>query len=667
MPSKRLVEIAAVVSPFRQFRLALVAGMLRRMAIAFARTIINVMQRWSYAFLDYLCRQKIMDDNLFRFYKGKADALAGGLMRLKRLGRAFVAAELATFLLAVASVVAFTAIDGVGEWTLYLSAALLLAYVAVRRLDVKNGERIEAMENRRSVYEKEMAYQRGDFTPFDDGGVYADPKHEYSFDMDIFGPQSLYNRVCRAVTTGGADRLAEILNGCALSANGTSDGINRLNEAVKELAEREEWRANFMAFGQKGRIATADITSALGGMKDVRITPIIASPAVLFLAWAAVAGFWAAVALALFASVSANLPLWWGVWQFAVVYIVCSAPLRGISKAVGRLHKQLKSYVGLMRLMLDLNPSAEENKALVQALSVNGGDALASFAEMERLLDGLDRRGNVLGMMISNALFLSDYFLVRRFLRWQRLYLGCIRSWIDAVGDMDARVSMATFRYNEPSATDAEFVDDAKVVFEAEGLCHPFLGAAAVRNDFAIADGNYYIVTGANMAGKSTFLRSIGINCILARAGMPVFASHLRLSVFSLFSSMRTSDDLAHGISYFNAELLRLRQLIDSCKRSPRTLIVLDEILKGTNSLDKLNGSRMFLDAMSELPVSGVIATHDLELSKMAGERPDRFHNYCFEIRLSDEITYTYKIAAGVARNQNATYLLRNIVKEIKS
>lgn len=608
-----------------------------------------------------------MGDSLFELYKGKTDALAVGLARLKRLGRVFVAAELATFLLAVAAVVAFTAIDGVGVWPLYLSAALLLAYVAVRRLDVRNGERMEAMDSRRGVYENEMKYLCGDYSPFDDGGRYVDAKHEYTFDMDIFGAQSLYNRICRAVTTGGADRLAETLSGCALSANDTVEGINRHSEAVKELAEREEWRARFVAFGQKGPIDTAAVTRALDGMKQARIAPVASSMAALCAARLAVAGFWASVALAAFTSVGADVPLWWGVWQFAAVYIMCSGTLRSISKTVGRLHKQLKAYVGLMRLMLCLNPSAEGNKALAQALSAGDGDALASFAEMERLLDGLDRRGNVLGMVLFNALFLSDFFLVRRFLRWQRRYMGCIQSWIDAVSEMDARVSMATFRCNEPAAIDAQFVDAAKVVFEAEGLCHPFLGATAVRNDFTIADGNYYIVTGANMAGKSTFLRSIGVNCILARAGMPVFAHRLRLSVFSLFSSMRTSDDLAHGVSYFNAELLRLRQLIDSCKRSPRTLIILDEILKGTNSLDKLNGSRMFLDAMSSLPVSGVIATHDLELSKMAGERPGRFHNYCFEIRLSDEITYTYRIAPGIARNQNATYLLRNIIEEIKA
>jgi DNA mismatch repair ATPase MutS len=210
-------------------------------------------------------------------------------------------------------------------------------------------------------------------------------------------------------------------------------------------------------------------------------------------------------------------------------------------------------------------------------------------------------------------------------------------------------------------------------VYEATRLYHPFIGDKAVRNDFSIVNNNYYIITGANMAGKSTFLRSLGINYILARNGMPVFADSLQVSIYNLFTSMRTSDDLSGGISYFNAELLRLKQLV-SLVACPDTtpsegkgevLIILDEILKGTNSLDKLNGSRMFLEAMATQSVSGIIATHDLELSKMSDERPDRFHNYCFEIELSNDITYNYKITPGVARNQNATYLLRGVLSDL--
>ena len=281
---------------------------------------------------------------------------------------------------------------------------------------------------------------------------------------------------------------------------------------------------------------------------------------------------------------------------------------------------------------------------------------------MSEILKSLDRRGNFIGLIIFNMFALSDYFLVRRFLKWQRMYMQSIGVWVDCVSQIDALVSMAVFRFNEPEAVEAEVVDAGRVLYDAKGLYHPFLGSKAVRNDFTINDGEYYIITGANMAGKSTFLRSVGVNYVLAMNGMPVFADSLRVSAFNLFTSMRTSDDLSRGISYFNAELLRLKQLLDCCRKADRTLIILDEILKGTNSLDKLNGSRLFLQAVAKLKVTGIIATHDLELSKMEDDCPQRFHNWCFEIELADNISYTYKITRGVARNQNATFLLKGIL-----
>lgn len=347
-----------------------------------------------------------------------------------------------------------------------------------------------------------------------------------------------------------------------------------------------------------------------------------------------------------------------------VVLMCTSRSLRNIHNAFNRLNKQVGAYLELVRIIarnIDNHHVKIDDPDLPQ---LDYEHAEKPFAELKRILDGLDRRGNVLGLVIFDIFLLSDFFLLRRFLRWQRMDMDAIAAWVEAIAVYDGLISMATFRYNEPSATDAEMVGSDDVVFEAQGLWHPFLGERAVRNDFTVEDSHYYIITGANMAGKSTFLRSVGINILLAYNGLPVFAEHLRVSVFSLFTSMRTTDDLSRGISYFNAELLRLKQLLGSCRHQRRTLIILDEILKGTNSLDKLNGSRLFLQEIARWPVSGIVATHDLELSKMEDEQPERFHNYCFEISLSDKITYTYKMSRGVARNQNATYLLRGILED---
>ena len=606
--------------------------------------------------------------NLYDYYKGKAETLAADIRTLKRKGRLLVAAELASFVVAVALVVAYTAVDGATTLFLWLVAVMFAMYVIVRRMDVNNDCRIDRLVALHGVYDGELHYLDGDFSRFDDGARYAEPQHEYAFDMDVFGRQSLYNRICRAVTTGGADRLAETLATSALGGEAnrkTAASIRAQAEAAREVAEAEEWRADFLALGHGRRTDTADVVRALANAKGVKVASVAMSPAVLAVAWAAIVGFLAVCVLAVFGLVNGNLAVWWGIAQFSAVFLLCSKPLQGVSHIVGQLNPQLKAYSGMVGLITSSDFKAADNRRIVDTLAGRDGGALHSFAELEGITDGLDRRGNVLGMMLFNVLMLSDYFLLRRFLRWQRRYMGSVEQWIEAVSDMDARVSMATYRYNEPEAIDAEVVDADSVVYEVDGVAHPFLGSKAVPNDFAFADGSFYIVTGANMAGKSTFLRAIGTNYILAMAGMPVFARRMRVSVFSLFSSMRTSDDLAHGISYFNAELLRLKQLIDSCRQSRRTLIILDEILKGTNSLDKLNGSRMFLNAISRLPVTGLIATHDLELSKMADTQPERFVNYCFEIKLSDKITYTYRIAPGVARNQNASFLLRDIIKDV--
>ncbi len=588
--------------------------------------------------------------NLPIFYTEKERQLADEIAQLKQKSRLFVAGQIVFFLLFLAFLVLYTLVSW-GVLPLILSAVSLLLYALVRLMDVKNDAQVHRFSNLRKVYLHELSYLKGDFSCFDDGERYADAHHPFAFDLDVFGKDSLFQRINRTVTTGGSDWLAAQLS--------SVDNRSARADAVDELASMEPWRATFMALGADGRIDSALIRQALQEIKSLQIPTFAARRWTFVLAWLLIVGLFAAVVASVAGLVSAQLPLWWGILHFFGVFFVCSGACRVISKAVDKLHAQLQVYVELIRQVSETTTfTTPQNAAIVNVLQ----GARQSFDQLNDILNGLDRRGNILGLFLMDALFLSDYFLVRRFLRWQQQYLGQVPVWIDAISEMDGLVSMATFRYNEPQAGRAEVVASEEMVYEAVGLYHPFLGAKAVRNDFTLQHRHYYIITGANMAGKSTFLRALGINYILAMNGMPVFATSLCVSAYSLFSSMRTTDDLAHGISYFNAELLRLKQLLTACQYNSQTLIILDEILKGTNSADKLNGSRLFLQAVSALPVTGVIATHDLELSKMEGER---FHNYCFEIALGQDVTYSYKITPGIARNQNATFLLREILSGV--
>ena len=663
--------------------------------------------------------------NIKENYQQYVSRYASEVAALKRKNTGFITGELLAFGGILAFLICYFALDGDTQNYLLGAALCLIAYLGIRRLDDKNKEKIEHLSALLKVYQDEIKAWEGDFSPFETGDSYQNPQHPYSFDLDVFGKSSLFNRICRTITSGGSEALARNLT---RETPLSLEDIKRRRDLQKELAgEGENWRMEFLALGEKNRSQTADGKMVNGKMKKIDSAAVVdamqkvskmevpawfGSPVSFVIGWLLIIGVIGSVILSICDMVSVNFALWWVLVQYMVVFFVCKQTLDKIDSNGGKLRHQLIAYAQILQLINRRNFHSESGKEMQNSLA----DALPSFAQLEKILKGYDRRGNFLGLFFTDAFMLSDFFLVRSFLKWKNTYMMKMEEWMHIISEMDAMVSMADFRYNHPEAEEAEFVSGSpeadtesdvsenagigspEIVFEGKNLYHPFLGAKAVKNDFTIKDDNYYIITGANMAGKSTFLRSLGVNYILAMAGMPVFADQLKISRFRLFSSMRTTDDLTHGISYFNAELIRLEELLKFCKESAegknckesaegkfckesaegkfckesiagnkeslRTLIILDEILKGTNSLDKLNGSRKFLEAIAKQPVSGIIATHDLELSKMENDASGKFHNYCFEIDLGTDVTYTYKIQKGVARNQNATFLLNKILEK---
>ena len=637
--------------------------------------------------------------NIKENYQQYVSRYASEVAALKRKNTGFITEELLAFGGILAFLICYFALNGDTQNYLLGAALCLIAYLGIRRLDDKNKEKIEHLSALLKVYQDEIKAWEGDFSPFETGDSYQNAQHSYSFDLDVFGKSSLFNRICRTITSGGSEALARNLT---RETPLSLEDIKRRRDLQKELAgeeiakeelageelagEGENWRMEFLALGEKNRSLTADgkmkkidsaaVVDAMQKVSKMEVPGWFGSPVSLAIGWLLIIGVIGSVILSICDMVSVDFALWWVLVQYMVVFFVCKQTLDKIDSNGGKLRHQLIAYAQILQLINRRNFHSELGKEMQNSLA----DALPSFAQLEKILKGYDRRGNFLGLFFTDAFMLSDFFLVRSFLKWKNTYMVKMEEWMHIISEMDAMVSMADFRYNHPEAEEAEFSGSTEIVFDGKNLYHPFLGAKAVKNDFTIKDDNYYIITGANMAGKSTFLRSLGVNYILAMAGMPVFADQLKISRFRLFSSMRTTDDLTHGISYFNAELIRLEELLKFCKESAegefckgctegnkeslRTLIILDEILKGTNSLDKLNGSRKFLEAIAKQPVSGIIATHDLELSKMENDASGKFHNYCFEIDLGTDVTYTYKIQKGVARNQNATFLLNKILEK---
>lgn len=600
-----------------------------------------------------------MNKTLNGLYKKRITELVQTISSLRAKSRIFVMAEVLSFAVSIGFVVLFTVLDD-ASWTLGAALCVLFLYFYIRNLDTKNDRKITDASALKLVYEKEVAYQTGDYTKFDAGERYLQPTHPFTFDLDVFGQGSLFQRINRTISSGGSDYLAESLSGKweSLPTAELLKHIEQRVEAIGELAGNEPFLSQFKAQGAEKPIDTAAVKEAFGSIHALQIPSYFGNPTFRILIYANLVGFYLSIFLSIGNFVPAFLPLWWGIFNFFLATFCTHKYIKLVNEAISKLKDQVRGYVNMASLIEKQSFTA----AHLCELKANLSGAMASFGQLERILQKIDNRSNEIGIVLFNCFGLLDITIVRHFLRWQRTYEPITDQWIGASSVFDALVSMATFRLNEDEAQEATIIDSSGVSYKARSIYHPFLGEKAVRNNFDIQNHEYYIITGANMAGKSTFLRTLGVNYILAMNGLPVFAEEMRVSVFRLFTNMRTTDDLTHGISYFNAELLRLKQLIASLDPNVPSLIILDEILKGTNSLDKLNGSRLFLEYISERNVTGVIATHDLELSKLEDENPQRFHNYSFEIELGTDVTYTYKIGRGVARNQNATFLLKQIL-----
>ncbi len=527
-----------------------------------------------------------------------------------------------------------------------------MIYLTFYIIDSECLKKIDYIRRKQQVCRDEMGYLQGDFTPFDKGERYVDMKHEFAFDLDVFGEHSLYHRICRSVTSQGADMLASRLTDIAVEK---SDILAR-QDAVDELKNMSEWRIDFLARPKM----QCQLKQLADFAKNEKYNGVLLRTALPYI----ITGFTCA---ALILGILDWLPMEVFYMAFFVqLFIALSVrrPMKRASTHLTKLYKEFLGYMSLLDVIQQANFKSEVMRHATDNLFKQKPSSTEAFGELERLLNQYNMRNSELMNMLLNGVFLFDIFWIRRFARWSQRYLNYVDGWLDSIAEIDTYVSMATYTFNNPYNHQAEFLDEGSdIVLQANNIYHPFLTHdVAIPNDFTLTKGNVAIVTGANMAGKSTFLRTVGVSYVMACCGMPVCAERLQMSIVSLFSSMRTSDNLSDNISYFNAELIRLKSLLHHVKSHRFTLLILDEILKGTNSKDKLEGSVLFLNEITRFNISAIITTHDLELAKMEESDKDIYSNYCFEIAQTDDIHYSYKIKRGVVENLNASYLLRKFL-----
>ena len=523
---------------------------------------------------------------------------------------------------------------------------------------VKKNINLEKKKKKLTVLKKliddELLALEHEFSHFENGKDFLDTDHFFSYDLDLFGEGSLYQFINRTSTRGGRKMLANWL----IKPELEKIEIENKQQAIKELSKKPEWRLQFLANGllfEETETMSLEIKSWAETELDfkknrltkwlIKIVPVLTLLALI----PAIIGF-----SNFFISV-----------MVLTQWVLMFSHIKQINRYFsffGQKSELLEKYMQLLKL-IEKSEFHSEYLLAMQNKVQQPETASKIFSELKNLVKEFEYRGNIIVGFFFNSLFMWDVRCVYKLWKWHRENHKKLTLWIDVISETDALISLSNFadNHNEyvfPSVNEGDFT------FSVKQMGHPLLNPAKrVNNDMEITGwSKALIVTGANMAGKSTFLRTVGVNLVLARIGAPVCAKEMTFSPVKIYTNMRTTDSLLKDESYFFAELKRIKGVLDRLQNGERFFVILDEMLKGTNSIDKLNGSRELIRKLIELNSVSLIATHDLKLSEMEHEYPNKIFNKCFEIRIeNDELVFDYKLSTGITQTMNATFLMRKM------
>jgi hypothetical protein len=485
------------------------------------------------------------------------------------------------------------------------------------------------------------------------GERFLDPVHPYARDLDLFGKASLFELLCTARTRAGEEALARWL----LTAAPVAEVLLR-QEAIRDLKDRVTFRENLFLRGETARLGVQPETLAAWGDRE----PVFA-PRATRVATTVLAILWTLSLVS------------WGVWGLSAVAgamtllnMAWAHRLHGrvdrAADAVEGAAEDLELLAGVLSLVEQEKLSASKLVAIQSALKQDGAVTVAAIRKLARIIEYLQHRRNMIFQLVNLFTFCTAQ-LVFAAERWQKAFGPEIRDLLRALGEVEALAALSAYAYEHPEDVFPEFVGpESAALFEAEGLAHPLLPAdKAVRNDFKLGDGRQLmILSGPNMAGKSTFIRSVGVNAVLAQCGAPVRAARLRLSPLAVAASICVLDSLSGGISRFYAEIHRLKLVSDLAQGPVPVLFLLDELLSGTNSHDRLAGTELIVRNLVGENAIGMVSTHDLALTVIPETMGERAANCHFDDRFEDgQLIFDYKLKPGVVKTSNALELMRSI------
>lgn len=504
-----------------------------------------------------------------------------------------------------------------------------------------------------AINETEIDVLNGTISALDSGLEFQDQLHAFSYDIDLFGKGSFFQYVNRTTITSGKKLLAWML-----TSNEIED-IPKKQEAIQELSEKPKWRQNFSATASLVQVETSatQITQWLKQHKAFVPAVMKYLPYVFMV-----------LSLAFFVlNYFSILPL-----SVTTIWFFVGLGVTGIYvKKINQLYQNannakdtFKQYYQLLALIEAESFTSEMLQKKQQEIKTEDKKASAIFLEFSKILDAFDQRNNMMVGVFTNAFALRDLQLCYKIEQWIATYQDQIEHWFEVLAFFDAENSLANYAFNHPTYV-FPVITETNGTIKATQLGHPLLSEAKrIDNDFTINQQQFFIITGANMAGKSTFLRTVSLSIVMANVGLPVCAKTFEYKPIKLITSMRTSDSLTDDESYFFSELKRLKFIVDEINpkgKGERYFIILDEILKGTNSTDKAIGSRKFVERLVRSNATGIIATHDLSLCEISDELPE-VKNYYFDAEIiNDELYFDYTFKQGVCKNMNASFLLQKM------
>jgi hypothetical protein len=503
-----------------------------------------------------------------------------------------------------------------------------------------------------AFYERGLARIRNQWVGKGQAGErFLDSKHPYARDLDLFGSGSVFELLCTARTRAGEQTLAQWL----LARASQEEALSRQG-AVKEMRDLLDFREGLALLSEgvdaRGRpnalTAWAEERPEFVSVYLRFVLPVLA------LLWAFGLIVWAV----------------WGSWYFAAAItalnaIVAQELRRRANDGVSKIEAAVRDVRLISAVLARLESasfSCERLVALQRSLRATGESASQSLARLGKLADSLESRRNLIVKGLDRFIFWTLQFTLA-IEAWRKKHGSEVRIWLAALGEMEALSDLAGYSYEHPADVFPEFTTESPC-FEAEGLSHPLMPeTTAVRNDLSLSrERRLVIISGPNMAGKSTFVRAVGVNAVLAQCGAPVRASKLRISPLAVAASVCVLDSLQGGISRFYAEIIRLKLIMDMTKGPVPVLFLLDELLSGTNSHDRRVGAEAVVRGLFERNAVGLVTTHDLSLTEIVSILGDRAANVHFEDRLEDgKLRFDYHLAPGIVQTSNALDLMRSI------